>query len=394
MMHLPRVLSSSVFTAATPLYKDVAGKHPTLKVMPNVPKSIPSSSSSVSYLAAFLALASPFLNCFKKSRKSQSVHPLPVQEPSKPPLHLAQPRHKLMSYNAEQFYKTGKGKFVKPMASIHALAKAIQLEDPDVIALQEVGDRKLLEEFNTKYLGGKYPNIVSIPFDGAGPMRVAMMSKANIKVVDSKSHWKEMSKGAAYHGKRDLLEATFETNTGYRFTVYDAHCKSMRGGEAETAPIRLTEVGNIAGILKAHLRKDPKAQIFVAGDFNTLPDTQHGKPVIERLTHILDGKKEPDLVEVMMKDGKTDPTHSGHGHYPNSKLDYIFVTSPMAGQVKDAYVAGKFDQSPWDIASDHVPYVTVFEEPAKVAQTQKRKNAQPPLQAPTPRKKHRLELTA
>jgi hypothetical protein len=99
-------------------------------------------------------------------------------------------------------------------------------------------------------------------------------------------------------------------------------------------------------------------------------------------------------VEVMMKDGKTDPTHNGHGHYPNSKLDYIFVSSPMAGQVKDAYVAGKFDQSPWDIASDHVPYVTVFEEPAQAAKVQKRKLAPVQPNAQPTRKKQKLNITA
>jgi endonuclease/exonuclease/phosphatase family metal-dependent hydrolase len=195
-----------------------------------------------------------------------------------------------------------------------------------------------------------------------------MMSKANIRVVDSKSHLKEMSQGAGYDGKRDFLEATFETDTGFRFTVYNAHCRSMRGGEAKTAPIRMQEVGNAAKILKAHIAKNPQAPIFVTGDFNTNHDTPHGKPVIELITHLGKPQEEPEFTEVMLKDGKADPTHNGYNNHPNNKLDYIFTSKSMLPQIRKAYVAGDFQQNPWKQASDHLPYITEFEElpvPAK-----------------------------
>lgn len=357
-------------------------------------RQIPSKYVDPKLLLPLLMAQAKLLGLGLRRHQPQDALPAPVQEPPASPLRVVRPRHKLMSYNAEQFYKTGKGKFVKPMESIHALARAIQLEDPDVIALQEVGTRALLEEFNTKFLNGQYPNIVSIPFIDAGPMRVAMMSKANIRVVDAKSHWREMSHGATYPGKRDFLEATFETDTGYRFTVYNAHCHSMRGGEVETLPIRLREVTNVAHILREHLQKNPEAQVFVAGDFNTLPDSPFGKPVLERLTHVMEGKQEPDLVEVMMKDDKVEPTHNGHGHHPNNKLDYIFVSAPMAKQVVNSYVAGDFDHEPWNIASDHAPYVTIFEESAAMALPQKGKqehgHGNPSLQSRVKRKKLNL----
>jgi endonuclease/exonuclease/phosphatase family metal-dependent hydrolase len=390
MLQLQRILPTSFFSYTKPLFT----RKPLAELKLCAPlQPVPYKSS---LLASILA-ADIFQRCFRPKADENTP---PVQKPVTPPLRVVRPRHKLMSYNAEQFYRSGKGKDVKPLASIKALAEAILVEEPDVLALQEVGDRKLLEDFNTKYLGGKYPNIVSIPVNGDGPMRVAMMSKANMKVVDSKSHWKEMSQGADYHGKRDLLEATFQTDSGYQFTVYNAHCKSMRGGEAATTPIRLQEVSNVAKILKAHFDKDQKAQVFVAGDFNTLPDTSHGKQVLEKLTRFTKGKEEPDLTEVMMKDGKTDPTHNGHGHHPDSKLDYIFVSTPMVKQVMNAYVAGQFDKKPWSIASDHVPYVTVFEEAPQAAQTAKpnknKRAAQTslPAELQLPHKKQKIDRIA
>lgn len=304
--------------------------------------------------------ASPF-----KHQEESKPHTPPTLVPEPPqaaPVRLVRPHHKLMSYNTENFVKTSRGKLIKPLESIQALSESILLENPDVIALQEVGDKNLLQEFNRKYLNNQYPNIICMPSNSPSDIRVAMMSKANMHVVNSKSHMKEMSQGAGYNNRRDFLETTFETASGFRFTVYNAHYKSMRGGEDKTTPVRMHEVRNAAKILKAHFAKDPKAPIFVTGDFNTLHNTPFGKPVLEHLTHLGDLTKKPMLTEVMMKDGKEDPTHNGKGFYPNSKLDYILTSNALLPQIRKAYVAGNFTQGPWQLASDHLPYVTEFEE--------------------------------
>jgi hypothetical protein len=70
----------------------------------------------------------------------------------------------------------------------------------------------------------------------------------------------------------------------------------------------------------------------------------------------------------------------------------------MAKQVVGAYVAGDFDQEPWSIASDHVPYITVFEEPARESIQQKKSvllqpSAHPPISQPL-RERKRLNLIA
>lgn len=305
--------------------------------------------------------------------------PTPLLSPVEPvPLRLVRPWRKLMSYNAEQFYKTGKGKLIKPTESVKALAEAIGKEDPDVIALQEVGDRSLLEEFNHLYLHDAYPNIVTGHISAESPMQVAFMSKANVKALHSESHWKEIGQSAKYGGKRDFLEATFQTDTGYCFTVYNAHCKSMNSGEARTMPVRLQEATNMAEILRKHLKREPDAHIFLTGDMNTLHDSSYGKPVITALTQITNDEA-PDLAEVMLKDNKAEPTHSGHELYPDSKLDYTFVSKPLVRQVVNAYVAGDFHQDPWRKASDHLPYITVFEESAKPARARSAESKPPTL---------------
>lgn len=294
-------------------------------------------------------------------------------------LYFAGEKRKLMSYNAEQFYYSGKGqgRLVKPLESVKALAEVILKEDPDVIAMQEVGGRSALSWFNRKYLNNQYPNIVSLPVpDNAGDMRVAMMSKANIKVVDAKSHWKEVTKGTNPNGKRDFLEATFETDTGYRFTVYNAHCKSMNGGEQKTAPIRQHEAQVAAKIMSRQFQQDPQAAVFLTGDLNTRHDTPFGQPVLDTFSMSKDADPDNDLTEVMLKDGKPEPTHYGavdeHGqkYHPDTKLDYTFVSKSVLKNLVRAYVPGQFGVKPWSVASDHRPLVTEFEEPDQVAKPQ------------------------
>jgi endonuclease/exonuclease/phosphatase family metal-dependent hydrolase len=133
----------------------------------------------------------------------------------------------------------------------------------------------------------------------------------------------------------------------------------------------MKEVAKIVEIVKARMPKsEPNAQVIVAGDFNVDPNTQYGQEVLKTLTHIRSGSHLNDVLPIE-KDALSAPTHNGYGQYPDAKLDYIFMPSRMEHkQVVESYVAGKFGEEPWESASDHLPCVVVFEEPAKVSKTQ------------------------
>lgn len=295
-------------------------------------------------------------------------------------IHFTGAQRKIMTYNAENFYRTKSGKMLKNEQGVQALADVVLKEEPDVIALQEVGDKGLLNEFNKKYLKGAYPNVIifDIPQLNGG-IKVAILSKKDIRVVDSKSHWKavcsEKGNQQCYH--RDYLQATFETPTGYKFTVYNGHFKSMVGGEKQTMPKRMAEASGAAKILRAHLKQNPKANIIVAGDLNTIHDSQYGKPVLDRLSLADDDDPTNDFSEVMLKDKRDSPTYRGDGHYEPKKLDYMYLSPNMVGQLVKTYVSGKFTDAPWTKASDHHPLVSVIEEPDDVAGESKAKVKQP-----------------
>lgn len=315
-----------------------------------------------------------------------------------PPLKVVRPLRKLMSYNAENFNKLNGANNQKIQEKIKALAEVIETESPDVIALQEVGDKALLEAFNKQYLKGEYPNVVSHRVPNQGAMQVALMSRKGIDIAGSKSHWKEMCSGYQCVGKRDFLEATFKTNTGYQFTVFNAHLKSMRGDEAKTAPVRMKDAKSAAAILEKFLASKPKAHVLVTGDFNALHQTPLGKPVIDTILYL---NQTPDLTqdqpvfsEVFLKDGKSDPTESSKGRFPDAKLDYTFTSKALTPHVKQAYVAGQFDQEPWSKASDHLPVITVFEEGKPQAGVLSSAAEGPPICEPKRGRKRKLELIA
>jgi endonuclease/exonuclease/phosphatase family metal-dependent hydrolase len=270
---------------------------------------------------------------------------------------------KLMSYNAQNFFRTRDGRLMKDDQSVQALADAIRREDPDVIAFQEVGDQALLREFNEKFLAGKYPHVVSFPVGRDRSVRVAMMSKANIRVAKARSHWQEQNASAKVLNRRDFLEASFLTETGYRFTVYTGHFKSMEGGEQETMPIRLAEAKSAAKIVRKQLRRDPQAPLLVVGDFNMHAHTKSGALVLNTLS--LRRSRDPArrLTEVLGWEQQPAPTRVATKSHAECKLDYIFASPAMLTRIVKAYVAGVFKQDPWCSASDHLPVVAVFEEP-------------------------------
>ena len=307
-------------------------------------------------------------------------------------------KRRIMTYNVENFYRSKVGVWQKDKASVQALADVILKQNADIICLQEAGDTDLMKDFNKKYLGGKYPNVYGSPVKNTrGVQNVVYLTKAGITLESIKSHLQDICPPkstsmadlttAIYDcGKRDILEARFKTDTGYQFTLMNAHLKSMRGGEQQTMAKRMNDAKVIGKIIDALIAGDPDAHIMVVGDMNTLHKTPYGKPVITELTRTGDTDPANDMTETILKDGKDRPTYHGGKTYGNNKLDYMFVSRAMLARVTRAYVSGKFNQAPWVTASDHLPMVTVIEEPDK--------KANPPASSAASGAGTRLKLTA
>ncbi len=279
---------------------------------------------------------------------------------TKPTILFAGEMRKVMTYNVENLYRAKDGETVKDPYDVEDVARAILQEHPpaDVIALQEAGDDEFLKEFNEQHLQGLYPHVVSSQVRvGNGIQRVAFLSRENIKPIQVQSHWRgdpDTEEGRKELGKRDILEATFETETGYQFTILNVHFRSMRTGVRDTHRIRLQEAEAVADILNERFQENPNAHIMVVGDLNTNFRSPYGQEILDILALV--DQKDRELIETMLKDKQAANTSY------QRKLDYIFVSKSLQPQVRQAYVSGNLRAYPY-WSSDHLPMVTVFEEP-------------------------------
>lgn len=315
------------------------------------------------------------------------------------PLNFAGNKVKVLSYNVENFFDNSNDpnsrvddiRWAKSVKSIKALAEVIKAQNPDVMAFQEVENREVLENLNKNYLGNQYPNIVIFPTNDARGIRVAIMSKNSIKMTNPTSHRDEKLPNNEPCFKRDFIEATFETDTGFKFTLFTTHFKSMRGGEEQTTPVRLNEARRGKKIMNERIQQDANVKLLLMGDLNTLHN-QHGQKVLDALN----GKDETDpkfkMTELLEKDGKVPATHDGGQNFPDSKLDYAYA-SPALLKLAKAEVVGKMRTKPYSEASDHLPVLVTIEEPDANANTVKFAGAHRQNVAPL-RAEKRLQVMA
>jgi endonuclease/exonuclease/phosphatase family metal-dependent hydrolase len=259
-----------------------------------------------------------------------------------------------MTYNVCSFDKG------KTNASLEALARIIKAEDPDIIALQEVADEGQLRAFIMMELGGQYPHVVFPPQQAASSHRLAFISKENIRVVDSKSHLNEQNAPEGYRQKRDFLEATFETETGYRLKLFNAHFN------AKHPEVRLEEATTAANLLRTILARNPAERFLVAGDLNSRPNCENGPEVIDTLSLKKDDDPANDLTETLhmfIPPPKAVEGDDAIKTSPSGFRDHMLASPGLLPEVKNAYVVGQIRTLPWSQASDHLPVVTEIEEP-------------------------------
>lgn len=263
-------------------------------------------------------------------------------------------RLRIGSYNVKDFIAPSQGNGVrngKTTQELRALADTIKESDCDVIALQEVGSKKLLEKFVQERLGGAYQHVALVPSNDKSGLSLALISKYPItKVVSHKNDRIPTANGrGTTHFTRDFLRTDVNVN-GEEVTVYNTHGKA-RLGDATTEEQRIAEARAGREILLKDMRVFPSRRlVVVTGDMNDethnrsvqalakgqgqgvqLLDSLEHKPRQEQLTWIVPGM-DPRVVRGHQFD---------HILYPAEQKDR-FLGSQVHSEAKNA-----------DLASDH-----------------------------------------
>lgn len=249
-------------------------------------------------------------------------------------------------------YRADEGTPAKPRAQLEALARTLRTLDADVVALQEVENRGILERFVRGMLPEMgYESIVLYEGNDARGIDCALLSRLPVGPVTSYRHLRFAdANGAAVQFQRDLLQVRIEPVGFDPLTVFVVHLKSKRGGADSSLAVREAEARSIRRILDDALSADPKARFAICGDFN---DTFDSPPL-----RIIRGQGALGLSSFIHDLPKDAATYNIPRY--RSMIDFIFASPALTA----CYVPASYrvmDGTVESSGSDHNPLVAEFD---------------------------------
>jgi hypothetical protein len=137
---------------------------------------------------------------------------------------------------------------------------------PDLLCLEEIENRAVLEALRTGPLAAaRYRYAAIAPAEG-GPFSVCALSR--LPILAASSHCAATPAGRA---GRDLLELDVDV-AGRRLVVIACHWKSKSEGAEVTEEARRESAALVRGLIAERTAVDPAAEIVVCGDLNESPD--------------------------------------------------------------------------------------------------------------------------
>jgi endonuclease/exonuclease/phosphatase family metal-dependent hydrolase len=172
-------------------------------------------------------------------------------------------------------YANDEGTPVKSRADLEKLAKVIRDIDADVLSVDEVENRGILEEFNRIFLKDMGYTVVLFEGNDVRGIDVALLTRLPVGAVTSYRHLRFMTdNGEPQSFQRDLLQVRLEPPGAAPMDVFLVHLKSKEGADDTGLPVRMAEAKSARKILDEVLARDANARFVVCGDFNDLPDSE------------------------------------------------------------------------------------------------------------------------
>ena len=285
--------------------------------------------------------------------------PLPNAEPPRPTTRPASDTITVASFNVENFFDAADDPYTadettgpKPQREVEALAKGIRSLDADVLALVEVENRGVLQQFVDLYLPDMGYEVVEFEGNDTRGIDNAVLSRLPVGPVTSHRHLRfSDTNGHPTHFQRDFLEVRLEPPGETAFELFVVHLKSKGGEEDGGLEIRLPEARMARSILDEKLKADPQAAFLIAGDFNDTLDSQPLQALLgsgaNALTHFVDDLPPDHRVTYNQRPYR-------------SMIDFILASPGMAKRYVPKSYNVPFDGSPATTGSDHNPVVAKF----------------------------------
>lgn len=213
--------------------------------------------------------------------------------------------------------------YPKPEKERVALTQVVGAIAPDVLAVQEMGAKSYLDEFQRelKAAGHDYPHTVVL--DGPDPDRhVAVLSKVPFKEVKPHPDVAYTYFDQPAKVRRGVLEVIFATDQG-DVSLFVVHLKSKyteRKDDPESALQRALEAEAVRDLVLTRFPDPAQAKFLVVGDWN---DTRSTRPVraMQKRGELVVG----ELVRAADSRGHL-WTHFFRREDQYSRIDYLMVS--------------------------------------------------------------------
>ena len=229
------------------------------------------------------------------------------------------------------------------------LATAINALNADVVALEEVENRGVLEDFNKRYLKDLGYEVVLFEGNDNRGIDNALLTRLPIRSATSYRHSEYVdAKGVTRRFGRDLLRV----NVGGEFDadVYVVHFKSQHGDEKSDVK-REAEALKALSIIQAELAKNPNYRAVIAGDFNEVLEMDESK-------HQLSVKFFIDAGLIDACAGTEKYTYNKKPYL--SRIDFALCTKSLASEIQNADIIDSLQGVELKCASDHYPVLVEF----------------------------------
>jgi endonuclease/exonuclease/phosphatase family metal-dependent hydrolase len=249
-------------------------------------------------------------------------------------------------------YHDDEGTPAKPRKQLEHLAASIRVLNADVITVEEVENRGVLERFVNVFMADMgYKEVVLVEGNDGRGIDVGVISRVPVGEVVSHRHLTfPGADGSPHRFNRDVLTVNVEPVDARPFQIWVVHLKSNSGGREESEPIRLAEAKEVRKLLDNELGKNPAARILVMGDFNDTPESRTISTIV--------GQGDTAWWSAMNDFRDKSAVSYNQGEF-RSIIDFILCSPAM----QQAYVPGSFQIPQGSVettGSDHNPVTATF----------------------------------
>lgn len=264
----------------------------------------------------------------------------------------------VMTYNLARYNlndRDGDGQFndPKPENERRAVWTVIAAESPDILAVQEIGNPTIFEEFRygLKNAGLDYPHVAYLR-RGQSELNMAVLSRFPIEQT-----WEHLDDRygmgeAELPVLRGFLECEIAVTTNYRMRLIVAHLKSKVFHQLGQTEMRRNEARLLNKLVRARLKENPAMNLLVVGDMN---DNYNSAALREIMgssgEYLRDVRPEDSAGDVWTRYDPADDSYS--------RIDYILASPGIYAE----YVSERSHvvRHPLTyVASDHRPLLASF----------------------------------